>query len=87
MFCFVGIAQFFVWLSQFFASVSAAAGNFFFWACGNFVLFGFRLFEKKNVELMALALLFRVGLAQFFFVGVGLSRHPVGLSQFSWARW
>ena len=43
-------------------------------------------FLRKIVELVALTFLFRVGLAQFF-VGVGLSRHPVGLSQFLWARW
>ena len=47
LFGFVGIAQFFVWLSQFFVSVSAAAGTIFWWACGNFVLFGFCLFEKN----------------------------------------
>ena len=67
-------------------SVSAAAGTIFCWACGNFVFFGFCLFEKNFVELVALTFLFRVGLAQFF-VGVGLSRHPFGVSQFLWVRW
>jgi hypothetical protein len=38
--------------------------QFFCWACGN-VLFGFRLFEKQFVELVALTFLFRVGLAHF----------------------
>ena len=39
LFRFFWIAQYLVWLSQFFVFVSAAVGNF--------VLFGFRLFEKK----------------------------------------
>ena len=47
LFGFVRLAQFFVWLSQFFVSVSAAVGTIFWWACGTFVLFGFCLFEKN----------------------------------------
>ena len=73
-----------------FVSVSAATGTIFCWAYGNFVLFGFRLFEKQFFGLVALKLaltiLFCVGLAQFF-VGVGLLRRPVELSQFLWTRW
>jgi hypothetical protein len=41
-FVFVGLAQFFVWLSQSF--VGAAVGASFGWACGDLILFGYRLF-------------------------------------------
>jgi hypothetical protein len=42
LFGFVGLAQFFAWLSQFF--IRAAVGETIYWACGGHFVFGFRSF-------------------------------------------
>ena len=79
----LGLRDFLFGFRSFLFLFQRRQGQFFCWACGNLVLFGFRLFEKTIVELVALTFLFRVGHAHFFF-GVGLSRHPFGVSQFLW---
>jgi ABC-type enterobactin transport system permease subunit len=43
----VGVAQLFVWLSQFFVSMSAAAGTIFWWACGTLFCLAFAFLRKS----------------------------------------
>jgi hypothetical protein len=67
LFGFVGVAQLFVWLSQFFVSVPVAAGSVCWRACGAFVLFGFCLFEKKLLSSWCYHFYFASGLCSFLY--------------------
>ena len=67
-----GVTQLFVWLPQFFVSVSTAAGKICWCACGDFCFVSLLPFWGEIVELVALSFLFRVGLAQFF-VGTSIN--------------
>ena len=83
---------FFVWLcwgSVIFCSAFAVfcfcfsgEGQCFVGLVGILFCSAFAFFEENVVELVALTFLFRVGLFAQFFVGVGLSRRPVGVSHF-----
>ena len=68
-----GVTQLFVWLPQFFVSVSAAAGKICYLVClWDFSFVSLLPFWGEIVELVALSFLFRVGLAQFF-VGTSIN--------------